>query len=153
MIKKIIKILLVLICMISIFMFSNDTADESSDKSESIIIIIAEKIIGRDLTDREKKLYSDKYDFWIRKTAHLTIYLVLGFLIISLLKEYTTIDRKSIIIACIISILYAISDEIHQSFVPGRSCELRDILIDSTGSIIGISIYYIINRIRRKKYE
>ena len=151
--KKIIKIILVLSCMISIFMFSNDTADESADKSGSIIITITEKIIGRDLTNKEKKIYLDKYDFWVRKSAHFSIYLVLGFLVLSLLKEYTTINKKSIIISIIISLLYAISDEVHQAFVPGRSCELRDVLIDSTGSIFGVGIYYLLNRIRRSKNE
>ena len=149
--KKIIKIILVLICMTTIFMFSSDTADESSEKSGSIIITITEKIIGRELTNKEKRIYLDKYDFWIRKTAHFIIYLLLGFLIISLLKEYTTINKKSIIISIIISLLYAISDEIHQAFVPGRSCELRDMLIDISGGIIGTYIYYFIYRIKVKK--
>ena len=35
-------------------------------------------------------------------------------------------------------ILYAISDEIHQYFVPGRSAEIRDVLIDVLGANIGI---------------
>ena len=34
--------------------------------------------------------------------------------------------------------LYAVTDEIHQYFVPGRSCEFRDICIDSAGVLCGI---------------
>ena len=153
MIKKIIKIILVVLCMLSIFLLSNDTADESGEKSGSIIINVVEIIIGRDLTEKEKTNYLEKYDFWLRKAAHFTIYLILGFLITSLMKEYKEINKKVLLISIIISVLYAISDEVHQYFVPGRSCEIRDMLIDSTGSIIGTYIYYLIYRIRRKKYE
>lgn len=44
-------------------------------------------------------------------------------------------------LAIIICILYATSDELHQLFVMGRSCELRDVFIDSLGSVSGIIIY------------
>ena len=49
--------------------------------------------------------------------------------------------------------LYALSDEVHQIYVPGRSCELRDVFIDTSGSIIGIIIYSLINFIYRKRYN
>ena len=149
--KKIIKIFLVLLCMTIIFVLSNDTAYESSNKSNSIIVDISEMILNRKLTTKEKELYTSKFDFWIRKAAHLIIYIILGILVISLLKEYMIINKKSIIFSIIIVMLYSISDEIHQSFVPGRSCELRDIIIDSSGGIIGTYLYYFINRIKVKK--
>ena len=44
-------------------------------------------------------------------------------------------------LAILICVLYAASDEIHQIFVPGRSCRVMDILLDSFGSISGIIIY------------
>lgn len=149
--KKIIKIFLVLLCMTIIFVLSNDTAYESSNKSNSIIVDISEMILNRKLTTKEKELYTSKFDFWIRKAAHLIIYIILGILVISLLKEYMIINKKSIIFSIIIVMLYSISDEIHQAFVPGRSCELRDIIIDSSGGIIGTYIYYFIYRIKVKK--
>ena len=34
--------------------------------------------------------------------------------------------------------LYAVTDEVHQYFVPGRSCELRDVLVDTSGALTGI---------------
>lgn len=45
---------------------------------------------------------------------------------------------RSIWIAWIFTILYAITDEYHQSFVPGRNSRLFDIGIDSLGSLIGL---------------
>ena len=46
--------------------------------------------------------------------------------------------KKAIIIAFLCTFLYACSDEFHQLFIPGRSGEFRDVMIDSTGGIIGI---------------
>ena len=40
--------------------------------------------------------------------------------------------------AWLIGTAYAVTDEFHQSFVPGRSCEFRDIVIDSCGVLTGV---------------
>lgn len=52
-----------------------------------------------------------------------------------------------------ICILYAISDEVHQLFVPGRGGQVRDVIIDSAGAIAGILGYNGLSRIRSKKYN
>lgn len=49
--------------------------------------------------------------------------------------------------------LYAVTDELHQHFVPGRSCELRDVCIDSAGVLCGILCMVIYWRIRRHLME
>ena len=74
----------------------------------------------------------------IRKTAHLFEYFVLGILVFCMLKSFNI--KKLILFSGLTCILYSVSDEIHQMFVVGRSCELRDMLIDSLGSILGIII-------------
>ena len=59
---------------------------------------------------------------------------------ISTLKEFRLVDKRTYIFAVILCVLYSISDEVHQYFVPGRSCELRDILIDISGCILAVLI-------------
>lgn len=139
--------------MVTIFFFSNDPAPTSTKKSNSLIVNIAEKFIGRELTNKEKKKYVDKYDFIVRKAAHLSIYLLLGILLISYLTEYNLNDKKLIIYSIVIALLYACSDEIHQIFVPGRSGEIRDIIIDTIGSTVGVFIYFMFYKHWRKKHE
>lgn len=153
MIRKIIKILIVLICMFTIFSFSSDNDVESNKKSDGVIIRTCKLFLKKDLSEKEQRKYIEKYVVFVRKTAHFSIYLLLGLSIISLIKEYRQVDIKAIIIALIVSILYAISDEIHQIFVSGRSGELFDVIIDSLGSITGIYLYYLYTKIRRKKHE
>jgi len=154
MIKKIIKIILLLLCMILIFSFSSDNGNSSSKKSDGLIIKIYQSITHKKLSDKDKEIIVDKYVIPVRKSAHITIYLILGVLSISLIKEYRLIDLKALIISIIFCFLYACSDEIHQLFVMDRSGEVLDVLIDSIGSFIGIYLYYLIYKKKGvKRYE
>lgn len=150
---KIFKLTLVILCMLLIFWFSSDDADASTMKSDGLIVKTSELVLGRKLTEAEKEDYIYKFVFIVRKGAHFSIYLLLGLLIMSYFKEIYLVNKKGLLIAFIICFLYACSDEIHQYFVPGRSCQLNDILIDSAGSIIGIYIYYFISTLRRRLHE
>lgn len=84
-----------------------------------------------------------EFDFVLRKIFHVVEYLIL----VSLLYRAFAGSSNNIntsrlfIYPAALSFLYAISDELHQSFVPGRNCSIRDVLIDSAG----ILIFYIIN--------
>ena len=87
-----------------------------------------------------------KYDFFLRKFAHITEYLILTFLLYRAFKGSFNINFFRLFMYPVaFSLLYAISDEIHQYFVLGRSCSFGDVLIDSIG-IIG---FYILMRIKK----
>jgi len=150
MIGKVIKIVLVLACMISIFLFSADPAEKSDAKSNHVIVTVAKFFAGHDLSAREQQEKIDQYVVLVRKGAHLSIYFLLGFLVISLLKEYVSIHPKHIFYAFLFCFLYACSDEVHQLFVPGRSGSIIDVGIDSIGSILGILFYSMFYKLRRR---
>ena len=61
-----------------------------------------------------------------------------AFVLISLVKGK---NKKFIPLAIALSVIYAISDEFHQFFVPGRACALSDVLIDSAGILCSVLIY------------
>ena len=147
---KIIKWILVLLCMIQIFLFSSDAADESNQKSNRVIIFIAEVLAGHSLNENIRQQRIEKYVVFVRKGAHFVVYLLLGFLILSLMKEYQNITWKTLLLAFFFSFLYACSDEVHQLFVPGRSGNIIDVGIDSLGSFFGVLCYYSFYRLRRK---
>ena len=152
MIKKIIKILLVLIIMFTIFKFSSERDTVSTKRSDGIIISTCEFVLGRQLSEKEKEIYLEKYVVYVRKTAHFTLYFLLGLTYISLLKEFNLNDKKLLIYTIIFVFIYACSDEIHQLFVPGRSGEILDVLIDTTGGILS-SFIYTSFRVRRRLHE
>ena len=85
--------------------------------------------------------------FIMRKLAHFTEYLILGFLTINMLDKNDI--SKKYLLSILICIIYVTSDEIHQFIIPGRACQIKDILIDSIGSITGIYLYKLISK--RKK--
>lgn len=135
--KKQLSIILVLIWMIIIFIMSSFNAEDSANQSNFIL-----NIISNIFNIENVKLLS----LIIRKLAHFTEYLILGLLTINMLNKNDI--SKKYILSILICIIYATSDEIHQIFVPGRACQLRDILIDSIGSITGIYLYKLL--IKRK---
>ena len=137
--QKLFKLILLILWMSLIFCFSNQKADASSKLSDGVIVKIASVFVKKDLTNDKKNELIDKYTFIIRKTAHFSIYLILGILSINFLSSFDI--RYIIAFSSLICFIYACTDEFHQLFVIGRSCEVRDILIDTLGSFIGILIY------------
>lgn len=74
-------------------------------------------------------------DFCVKKTAHMIVF---GTLYLLLYRAFSGANqRRRIILSCLATLAYAISDELHQSFVPGRTPTIRDIGIDMLG--VGIA--------------
>ena len=107
------KYLPALVMMGIIFIFSSCNADVSAIQSQMVINYLKEFI--------------PMNSFLVRKLAHFSLFFVLGFTIYLITKDY----KRTFMITS----LYAIGDEVHQYFVPGRSCELRDVVIDVGGCI------------------
>lgn len=149
--KKVINIILIILWMGLIFVLSNDTAEESSKKSDGLIVRCVQDIIKRDLSTKEKEKVLKYLVKPVRKSAHFFLYFVLGVLMINLFKSFELFNYKTILLTILLCFLYAWSDEIHQLFIKGRSCEVRDILIDTIGSLSGISVYYLFSKISIRK--
>lgn len=92
--------------------------------------------------------------FIVRKCAHFLEYLILGISMIVSVWDLSRLTRgKNAVVAVLICAAYAATDELHQMFVQGRSCEIRDILIDSLGALTGILIACLISFLRAKKKQ
>ena len=84
--------------------------------------------------------------FLVRKTAHFTEYAILSSLFFLNLKSWQKPKNSTsmnMLLSLIFSFLYACTDELHQIFVPGRSAQFRDILIDTLGASFGATITYL----------
>ena len=138
-------IILLFLQMWIIFGFSNQDGEKSGTISRQITELITKKISAiQNLPNDEKEIVLKKIEHIVRKLAHFSIYAVIGFLLMSLMSTYKIKQKNRIAISAIIGLLYAISDEIHQAFVPGRGPLVSDVLIDFSGVIMGIFIAYII---------
>lgn len=133
---------LTVICMALIFYFSSQTAEESAAQSGGILSFLISVFGENSLTD-----------FILRKSAHFIEFGGLCFLFNCSL--YFSFGKAKYIPSVIFTSLYALSDEIHQIFVDGRSCELRDWAIDTSGAVLGavafILLYIIIMKIKKKR--
>lgn len=140
-IKYFIYLLLVIIWMVTVFMLSAQVSTESENTSNGIVDIVIRLIYNESTVSQEK---IDNISFIVRKLAHFSLYTIGGFLIANYMRLNNL--KKYLMYSSLIGILYAITDEIHQLFVVGRSCELRDVIIDSCGIIIGIVLFYVLNK-------
>ena len=67
----------------------------------------------------------------------------------ALCTSYQMPFRKAMVFSLWTCALYAVSDEIHQLFVSGRSCQLTDVLLDSAGAFVGHLLYQLKLRVFR----
>jgi VanZ family protein len=77
-------------------------------------------------------------DLIFQKGAHFTVYAVLAVLFRRALPP----SRSIWALSWVLTVLYAASDEWHQSFVPGRHPQLTDVLIDACGALTGLLIFW-----------
>lgn len=155
--KLLIPWVFVALWMIIIFCFSAQEANESLNTSggfaEFLARILHKDLYLLDLSEREEIL--GDCQFMVRKLAHFSVYSVLG--VLSFIACKNSKLKFSQIIASVICVFYAASDEIHQHFVKGRSCEFRDVLIDFSGSVTGIIIIslilFIVGKLIKNKNE
>ena len=130
--KKLKYFIPAIIWMIFIFIMSHTNGNESSNQSNFIVKIVLEFI----------NINHETLSFMIRKTAHMSEYAILLFFIYYGL--YKTITYKyQLLISLLITFIYACSDEFHQLFIPGRSGQFMDVLIDTSGALIMLLIIYL----------
>lgn len=147
------------IMMIVIFWFSSKPSNQSSQMSGTIvneIIDLAEKIGGFSVEGEERMQWVEWIHTPIRKLGHITEYAVFGMTVLFalvILKGYKGI--RLLLYGESFCFIYAITDEFHQLFVPGRSSEIRDVLIDAFGSLLGclgfLAIYYMLQFIKKNQ--
>ncbi len=152
---RIISVLLLIGWMGLIFYLSHQTADDSSNLSGGLIRKVA-SFIFPNLSSASLENLVSSLQFIVRKGAHFSLYGVLGVLSFTAIVTYTVIPLAvRCFISFLISALYSMSDEYHQTFVNGRSGELRDIIIDCAGALLGIlialSIYGLHNAIKNRR--
>lgn len=77
---------------------------------------------------------------------HFFIFGILAFFLSIAMTKGKNNNKNLLFLVLIISIIYAISDELHQLFVPNRSCSLNDVIMDSIGALCAIIVYSIKNK-------
>lgn len=130
-----------------IFYLSSEGSDSSSGRSDAIVQTI--QSLGASWPQ-------DLLTFLTRKAAHIVAYFILGALALNVARLHLALAQKArqAVLASIgFVLLYATSDEIHQLFVPGRSGEVRDVLIDTIAGAVGVLVAYGAARLVRRRKQ
>ena len=127
--------------MYLIFSFSGQTGVDSGNLSYKIsreIIVVADKVLDKNLSEAQISYYADRIHTPVRKLAHMTEYFVLAICVSFPLYVYGLRGFPLLLFAGVICVGFACTDEFHQSFVAGRGPSKRDVFIDSIGVFFGI---------------
>ncbi len=148
--KKTLLFVVLSICwMTMIFTFSGRDATESTRDSNRIGYLIGEYFVPgfRQWSAKSRQSFAKRIDHPVRKCAHALEYMVLGMLLTGAM-----VTSPVCIKAWVLTALYSCTDEYHQLFVPGRSGQFSDILLDSTAALAGVLILYGIGQYRRHSH-
>ena len=152
-IAKIVAICLVAILwMFGIFKLSSMNSDNSNGHSTDILAIFIEDTLEvtnkagiTNSTPSESKLAkaTNLINAPLRKVMHASVYFGLAFIVMIICG--IAFDHRRYALSCIIAfiaaVIFACTDEFHQTLVPGRTGQALDVLIDSAGAALGILFY------------
>ena len=126
--------------MIVIFSFSAKVSEDSEEMSRSVGMLIGKAVIKeyKEWPGKRQAAFAAKIDYPVRKAAHASEYAILGILLTGVILDIRKPWKRQLPACFLIGAVYAASDEFHQLFVPGRSGQIRDVMIDSAGVAAGI---------------
>ena len=152
-----VAVALLVILYIVIFYLSSDLAEESSMKSSAVTRLLVKSWYFLQNGDNVQ-VSGDYMDLTmlsleklVRKLAHFTEYLCMGWLSYSLVLLWWKGKLRNGRLLILMQLLLSASlDEFHQFFVPGRNASVKDVLIDSLGGITGMILIEFILRAKRR---
>lgn len=142
--KIVLRIILgVLIALWLDFIWCNsaENGSETVETSNGVTQIVAEIVVPGygGLPQEEKTAVIEKISPPVRSLAHAFEFFVLALLVGALVYTFAfkSVFLKQISITLTACFLCACADEIHQYFVPGRTADILDILVDVAGALVG----------------
>ena len=158
--KKLIRYLLkplsflpAIVMMYLIFNFSAQNGNLSGQLSSAVttdLVELCDQLLDRDWDAQQILFYADALEHYVRKAAHATEYVLLAVTVAFPREVYRLRGWRLVLAAGFFCMGFACLDEWHQSFVPGRTPALRDVVIDTSGSLAGIYATRIVCWIGRK---
>ena len=139
--KRLVRVLTLVFAVLMaavIFFFSAQNGEISGDSSDKL----SEKILSLFGAFEEADTVAMEMVMTVgsvlRKVAHFTEYFVFGAVVCGFFATFSWKKRWTGAISFAIGALYAVSDELHQYFVPGRCASVWDVLLDSAGVLCGV---------------
>jgi len=93
-----------------------------------------------------RRTMARRIEFPVRKAAHMTEYAILALLLLGTITKDRITRKQLLAVICLVA-AYAATDEYHQLFVPGRSGQVRDVVIDTVGGTLGLGAWLAVRRL------
>lgn len=143
---RVVTTLLTVAVMVMIFCFSMENAEKSDRRSgvfSSAFISVFYPDYEHLGAEDQQHIY-DTVQHIVRKCAHFTEYMMLGFLIRLCLESWFGHRMSKYRVLALIGFgtgtCYACTDEMHQLAIDGRSGQWTDVLVDSSGVLVGVTL-------------
>ena len=133
-------ILLVLLYGV-IFSFSQQDGDTSGTLSYQVtaeIIQQVDKVTGKNWSAEMKAALTEYWEHPVRKLAHFSEYALVGLLVLAMFLPWKKKGKKLYLAVVLWVFLSACADELHQRFIPDRSGNMIDVLLDTCGGLFGM---------------
>ena len=166
--KKLLLWFALLLHVMLIFSFSLQDAQESTVVSNTLTTKVKtreqfdeqirnDEDNNGDLSEKKVEMLAkrdfSKLDGIVRKTAHITLFFVLGMLINLILGVYGVKRALGIFISPVYAMAVGFFDETIQMFSPGRAGSLIDVFIDFTGAVIASLLFFAGGKLYEKNKE
>lgn len=129
---KLLSLIATVVILVAIWLFSAQSAAESSSLSGGLAQFLMKLPLGDNLA------LVEGLDHILRKMAHFTIYALLGVSLAGVMIDMRKVRLISIVV--LLGAMVAMIDEWHQSFVPGRGPGWSDVLLDTMGVLAGVCL-------------
>ncbi len=149
-IRYILIIAIVALCC-TIFTFSSangETSSKTSIRTTGFLIDLFSK--QSNMTPEERLAKIELIQPYIRKMAHVILYMTLGVLTMCCALTFKGKNLSKLILSVMFSFIYACTDELHQLLVPGRSAQFTDVCLDTIAATFGGLIILFVAFIARK---
>ena len=155
--RIIISVIFLLLCMGFIYYNSYQNGYDSNAISNGVLDMVkANDLVNNKVTNKialkikEVLGINTTTEILIRKMAHMLEFCLLAILVSIVLFSFGLRGKGAIIYILFLTLFYAVLDEYHQMFIKGRTSSVRDVLIDFSGSIIGVTVFYLIYYLGKK---
>ncbi len=151
--KVIVKFLLCIIWLSLIF-YNGTRQGEVSQKSSKQLVKIVTRFVNLPSTTLDSTMVKlSDLNFYVRKNAHFFQYLIFSILLCSAIRQFKLRKSSEIFLLLFLLLFFPVIDEVIQKYVPGRTSNVSDVIIDFSGGVLGILIFNFRDKIYKKKVE
>lgn len=150
--RKIIAKALLCILWLGIIFYNGTREGEISQRSSKEVVKVVSRFINiPSATTDTPNVKSKSLNYYIRKNGHFFEYLILSVLLCAVVRQFKLNKSSEILLLLFLMLLFPVIDESIQKYIPGRTSNTFDIIIDFAGGILGMIISKIGYKINKKQ--